>query len=106
MKTDMFDTTTDTLEEKFKLILHYLNESLKRKYLASEALALGQGGIKTVSLISGTHRNTISTGIKELRSGDTPSSSDQTETSNNVRIRAKGGGRKSLIEKQPGLLRL
>ena len=100
----MFTTTTDTLEEKFKLILPYLNESLTRKYLASEAIALGQGGIKTVSSISGIHRNTISSGIKELRSGDTPSSSDQNETSKKVRIRAKGGGRKSLLEKQPGLL--
>lgn len=99
----MFAATADTLEEKFKLILPHLNESLRRKYLASEAIALGQGGIKTVSLISGTHRNTISLGIRELRAGDSPGSSGQTETSPKVRIRAKGGGRKSLLEKQPEL---
>ncbi len=36
----------DAMKVKFDQILPYLNKSLKRKYLATEVLALGQGGIK------------------------------------------------------------
>ena len=71
----------DAMKVKFDQILPYLNESLKRKYLAAEALALGQGGIKTVSSISGVHRNTISSGIKEIKAtGNEAGASDHVET--------------------------
>ena len=75
----------------------YLNESQLRKYLASEAIALGRGGIKAVSDISGVHRNTIAAGIKEIKSQN----SEQQDT---TRIRAEGGGRKRIIVSQPGIL--
>lgn len=102
--TDML-VDADAMKVKFDQILPYLNESLKRKYLATEALALGQGGIKTVSSISGVHRNTISSGIKEIKAtGNEAGASDQDGSSQNLRIRAEGGGRKSLLEKQPKLL--
>ena len=105
---------TTPLETKIQTILPLLNESLKRKYLASEAIALGKGGIKIVSEISGVHRNTIGAGIKELSNKD--ESSTQSEVSCSTtdprseekkaqdRIRAPGGGRKSIIESQPKIL--
>ena len=68
------------MKVKFDQIFPYLNESLKRKYLASEALALGPGGIKTVSSLSGVHRNTISAGIREIKAaGKEPQASEQTQ---------------------------
>ena len=47
---------TTPLETKIQTNLPLLNESLKRKYLASEAIALRKGGIKIVSEISSVHR--------------------------------------------------
>lgn len=96
---------TDAMKVKFDQILPYLNESLKRKFLASEALVLGRGGIKTVSSISGVHRNTISTGVKKIKeAANEPKATDQDEPSTKTKIRVEGGGRKSLLEKQPELL--
>ena len=40
---------TTPLETKIQTILPLLNESLKRKYLASEAIALGKGGIRKLN---------------------------------------------------------
>lgn len=79
----------------------YLNESQLRKYLASEAISLGRGGIKEVSAISGVHRNTISAGIKELENPNYPNPEKVTNT---TRIRIEGGGRKPITVSQPGIL--
>lgn len=104
---------TTPLENKIQTILPFLNESLKRKYLASEAIALGKGGIKIISEISGVHRNTIGAGIKELSGKDkttipsitTNSTDSQCEEKKECeRIRAPGGGRKSIVETQPDIL--
>lgn len=91
---------TESTEIRIKTNIQYLNESQLRKYLASEAISLGRGGIKEVSAISGVHRNTISAGIRELKtaSPDAPS-----HVANNTRIRAVGGGRKPITISQPGI---
>jgi len=62
MKTNM----NMKLAEHIKRLLPCLDESQRRKFLASEAMSLGRGGIAEVSRISGVHRNTIRAGIKEL----------------------------------------
>ena len=85
---------------RIKTNIQYLNESQLRKYLASEAISLGRGGIKEVSAISGVHRNTISAGIRELKA---PSPAAPCHVSNSTRIRAVGGGRKPITVSQPGI---
>lgn len=92
--------TTET-EKRIKTNIEYLNESQLRKYLASEAISLGRGGIKEVSAISGVHRNTISAGIKELQD---PLYTGPEKTHNASRIRVEGGGRKPITVTQPGIL--
>ncbi|MDE6055158.1 MAG: ISAzo13 family transposase, partial [Lachnospiraceae bacterium] len=92
---------TTATEKRIKTNINYLNESQLRKYLASEAISLGRGGIKEVSTISGVHRNTISAGIKELQSS-LYSSSERADSLTRVRI--EGGGRKSITATQPGIL--
>jgi len=69
-----------------------LNEKQLRRYLGSEAEAIGHGGIELISKISGKSRNTIVAGIKENKT--------QKEKHPN-RIRKPGGGRKNLKEKHP-----
>ena len=58
------------------------------------AVALGRGGVARVAEASGMSRNTVISGMKELRAGAGPSD----------RVRAVGAGRKFLIDLQPGLL--
>ena len=85
---------------RIKTNIQYLNESQLRKYLASEAISLGRGGIKEVSAISGVHRNTISAGIRELKALS-PAVPDH--DAHGARIRAVGGGRKPITVSQPGI---
>ena len=85
---------------RIKTNIQYLNESQLRKYLASEAISLGRGGIKEVSAISGVHRNTISAGIRELKAS---SSVAPYHVASTTRIRAAGGGRKPITVSQPGI---
>ena len=88
------------LSEHINQVLSWLDEDQRRKFLASEAISLGRGGIQEISAISGVHRNTIAAGIKELSNPDaTPLDSDTKKR----RIRAKGAGRKPITVTQPGI---
>lgn len=91
---------TESTAIRIKTNIQYLNESQLRKYLASEAISIGRGGIKEVSAISGVHRNTISAGVRELRA---PSDAEPCHEANSTRIRAVGGGRKPITVSQPGI---
>lgn len=88
------------LYEHIQRVLPWLDESQKRKFLASEAISLGRGGIKEISALSGVHRNTIATGIKELTDQNT---NMPEEAEDKRRIRAKGAGRKPITITQPGI---
>ena len=88
------------LSEHIKRVLPWLDEDQKRKFLASEAISLGRGGIQEISAISGMHRNTISAGIKELNN---PNIKPPEKAESKRAIRAKGAGRKSITVTQPGV---
>lgn len=81
----------ETLEKKIQQMIPLLNEKQLRRYLGSEAEALGHGGIAIMARISGKSRNTIVTGINENKSGEDGAKG----------IRKAGGGRKSIKEKHP-----
>lgn len=83
--------TTEELAKKINQMMPLLNEKQLRRYLGSEAEALGFGGIQIISEISGKARSTISLGIKE----------NQIDEPDTNRIRRVGGGRKSIKEKYP-----
>jgi len=73
------------IREKYMKLVPVMTERSKRTWAATEALAIGRGGISVVSRATGIDRNTIAKGIREL---DTP------ETLATDRIRRQGGGRK------------
>ncbi len=85
----------DGLELKFNSLVGDLDERGRRRWAATEAMALGYGGITAVSLATGLSDRTIRNGIKELQSDD-PLPSD--------RQRRIGGGRKPLEESQQDLI--
>ena len=83
---------------RIKTMLPLLNERQKRMFLATEAKALGHGGISQVSEISGVSRVTITQGIKEIENPIITGENDGC-------CRKKGGGRKSICVTQPDITR-
>jgi hypothetical protein len=84
----------EALRARYRRIADFLDERGRRLFAANEALALGRGGVTAVSAVSGIARSTINRGIAELKAGNELGE----------RIRRPGGGRKSAVELQPGLL--
>jgi hypothetical protein len=85
----------ETLQVKYAGLASALTERARRLWAATEAKALGHGGIALVERATGISRSTIQRGMRELESG---------ETLNADRSRRRGGGRKSVVEKDPSLL--
>lgn len=89
------------LKRKFKALGPYLDEKLRRVWAATEALALGRGGIAAVSSATGLSPKTIRSGIYELEEN---SASQPQPTLKSSRIRSSGGGRKRLKDTEPTLM--
>src|SRR5579863_9799519 len=82
------------IKRRFEQVASKLNERARRLVAASEAMALGWGGISAVSRATGLSRKAISHGIKELREED---------RGGGGRIRRTGGGRKTTVSKDASL---
>ena len=78
-----------TLRRKFHALRPVLTERSRRVWAASEAVALGHGGIGLVEAATGISRSTISRGIRELATKVTLSAD---------RTRRAGGGRKRIVD--------
>ena len=83
-----------TLRRKFRALRPVLTERSRRIWAASEAVALGHGGIGIVEAATGISRSTISRGLREL---------EVKPTLGPERTRRPGGGRKRTVEKDAGL---
>lgn len=89
-----------TIRERFQSLEWALDERLRRLYAASEAKALGHGGIMLVQKATGVARNSIKLGLKELLRCQ-----QEGVTEDNVlRLRRIGGGRKASVKDDPNLL--
>lgn len=84
-----------TLRRKYLGLERVFTERSRRLWAATEALALGRGGIALVERATGVSRSTISRGIRELESD---------ERLEPGRTRRSGGGRKRTAEKDGKLL--
>jgi len=76
--------------ERIQTMLPLLDEKQKRLYLAAEVKSIGRGGLKEIHELTGVSKTTIIRGQKEL---------DEGCTSDEDRIRSKGGGRKLITSK-------
>ncbi len=85
----------ETVRAKYAVLAPELTERTRRLWAATEARALGHGGIAKVERATGVSRSTIARGLRELESGVTLGPG---------RTRRGGGGRKKATEKDPGLL--
>ncbi len=86
-----------TLRRKYRAVAPGLTERSRRLWAASEAGALGHGGIALVERATGISRSTISRGMREVASG-------AHETLPPERTRRPGGGRKRASEKDATLV--
>lgn len=85
--------------DKFDRLSSMMNEKLKRRWAACEAIAMGRGGISAVAQATGISRTTIRKGIREIEQ-------EYPQLAENVseqRIRRPGGGRPRLSESDPAL---
>lgn len=86
--------TVESLRAKFDTIMPHLDERAARLLLATEARTLGHGGIAAVARHPGSARSRVQQGVAELEAGTKPLG----------RVRRAGAGRKTLTEKDPGLV--
>jgi hypothetical protein len=86
------------IRQKFVLLSSSMDQQLRRQWAAIEAMDLGWGGVKTVSLATGLDRHTILAGTRELEERGTPRK-ERTVRS----IRPGRSGRKRLTQTDPGL---
>ena len=86
----------DSLHKRNAAILPHLDERQRRLFAAAEAKAAGYGGIAAVSRVTRIAASTIGRGLKDIAAPDSLAPG---------RVRRSGGGRKSLIETDPCLLK-
>jgi len=93
--------TTKQILSKYRSLAPLMDERMRRQWAASEAQALGWGGVRAVSGAIGMSPNTIRRGVAELQERKA-----HPRATLEARIRRPGGGRKSLVEMDPELLRV
>jgi len=82
--------------KRYELLKGQLNERARRCWLGAEALALGRGGLSWVVKTCGVSPMTVSAGMREVKES-------AIVEEGKTRIRRKGGGRKSIEERLPGI---
>jgi len=86
--------TESAIRQKFGALAPWLNEHTRRVWAATEASALGYGGVSLVARATGISRRAIGVGLREVEAGDILPAG---------RVRRPGGGRKSALYHQPDL---
>src|SRR6202158_465641 len=84
------------LRKRWKEMEPVLNEQSRRRWAATEAKALGRGGVSCVVRVTGLARRTVYRGLDDIR---------RRHKTDLGRIRKRGGGRKPKIAHDPTLLR-
>lgn len=82
---------------KFHALTMVMDERMRRHWAAAEAMELAWGGISCVARATGISRATILAGIRELRM------QESSPALSPFGIRRLGGGRKLVLETDPGL---
>jgi transposase len=91
----MKDECLQAIRKKYQALQPYLTEKGRRIWAATEASALGRGGIVAVCKAISISNKTVHVGLNELK---------ETPPLENTRVRKKGGGRKPITLRQPDLI--
>ena len=87
------------IRQQFRQLRYSLDERARREWAASEAMALGYGGIAMVHRATGIAPSTIGKGIRELNTRD----KKPVKPAEPRRVRQSGGGRKKKVDEDPNL---
>jgi hypothetical protein len=79
--------------KKYRALAPVMNEKVKRLWLASEAAAIGKGGVAIVTKATGVEHKRINAAARDLKELSPPAKEQPRS------IRRPGGGRKSLVAK-------
>jgi hypothetical protein len=93
----MKEKSVEIVKKKYDCLKGFLNERSRRIWAATEAEALGWGGMTIVSEATGMDCHTIRKGRDEL---------ERKQIRDIGHIRRKGGGRKKITEKYPEILKV
>ena len=85
------------MKEKYAALCGALDERTRRLWAASEAMALGHGGVAAVFQATGLAESTIRAGRRELQQKNSLDS----DVISSRRVGRADGGRKKLIEHDP-----
>ncbi len=101
------------IKGKYDSLRPVLNERVRRLWAAAEARAIGRGGIARVRAATGLSRQTIRTGLRELRlldgirtgqRSDAEPGTGPARRGESGRVRSPGGGRTLTEVKDPGII--
>ena len=92
------DDDGSKIAEKYEALRGVMDEKMRRLWAATEARALGYGGVSTVALAIGLTRPTITAGLKEL--GD---ARELVAIATKHRVRRECAGRPRLTDMDVGL---
>jgi hypothetical protein len=91
------ESVVKQIENKYQHLSPLLNERSRRLWAATEAEALGYGGILALHRATGLSQNTIRAGLQALSGGSTEGLALE-------RIRQVGGGGKRIEAREPLIL--
>lgn len=91
--------TIERIRVKYLALVPVMDERMQRHWAATEAMALGWGGVSAVSMATGLARNTVASGVREL-----VQRREQGDLAISSRLRQPGAGRKRITETDPLLL--
>lgn len=91
------------VRNKYQALRPLLDEKVRRRWAACEAMAIGWGGISAVAKATGLSRPTIRAGLAEVR-GDAPDAEEEPGAEPQRRRRV-GGGRRRVTESDHTLLK-
>lgn len=91
------------VRNKYQALRPVMDEKVRRRWAACEAMAMGWGGITAVAEATGLSRPTLRVGIAEVQGGAPPSEEGQPTEAQ--RIRRDGGGRRRVTAGDRTLLK-
>ena len=92
-----------TIRNKYQALRPMMDEHVRRRWAACEALAMGWGGLTAVAEATGLSRPTIRVGLAEVQGGVPRAEEDEAPAAR--RVRHGGGGRHRVTEQDHTLLK-
>jgi hypothetical protein len=96
------------VEAKYRVLVARLDEATLRLWAAVEARSIGRGGVTLVARVTGLSRTTVYAGLAELDAAEQATAAGEevvmAPAPQARRVRAPGGGRKKLVDRDETLL--